>query len=168
MSRPSFSHSLEVLQPYLSLVFGKIPGQSDWTLFNQGRVLTPDISSEEKQYSRIGDKVQKKVAGNATYNCTVSVYVEENLKELALILGDVRPGGGWAGTETIEFDPTVKIDLKVETYDGITGTSALLFTEYFNEFSPTRLSMNLEAEGDARMAEIQGGIVNWYIVPAAG
>lgn len=167
MPRPAFDHSLEVLQPYLSLVYGKIPGQTDWTMFNQGRVMTPDISAEEKEYARIGDKATKKVAGNATYNCTVSVYVEENLKELALMLGSVRPTLGWAGTETIEFDPSFKIDLKVETYNGTTSAASLLFTEYFNEFTPTRVGMNLEAEGDARIAEIQGGIVNWYIQPVA-
>ena len=169
MTKPAFGHSLEVRQPYLSMVFHKIPGEASWTLLNQGRVVTPNQTTDTQEYKRIGDKNSKKVPGTVGTEVTLNIYVEDDITELARILGTKKPvSGGWVGSEVIELDPSVVADLKVENYDGATTGSTLLFTEYINEFQPGTLNPNLDAEGDVRIAELSGTADSYYIMPAAG
>lgn len=167
MSRPSLA-DLVVRQPYLSIVYAKIPGQASWTQLDQGKVVTPNASAEQKEYRRIGDQNVTKVGGAVTIDVTCQLYVENNWEEIALILGVPRPGGGWAGTENIQLDPTKYIDLKVENYDGITTAATLRSTEYINRFNPQTLSPALDADGDARLADLSGAAVAYYIIPVAG
>ena len=168
MTKPAFDHSLEVRQPYLSMVFHKIPGESDWTLINQGRVVTPNQTTDTQEYKRIGDKNSKKVPGTVGTEVTLNLYIEDDIGELGRLLGQPMPGGGWVGTEVIQLDPSVKADLKVENYDGATTGAALLWTEYINEFQPGTLNPNLDAEGDVRIAELSGTADSYYIMPTAG
>ena len=107
------------------------------------------------------------MAGSITTNVTLHIYVENDVTELARALGVVKPGGGWAGTEEIDLDPSFIADFKVDNYDGTDSASLLVFTEYLNEFQPNKLTMNLEAEGDVRIAEMSGTAVAYYIVPVA-
>jgi len=164
--RPAFGSSLDVRQPYLSMVFQKIPGEAAWTLLNQGRTLSPDMSADTKTYSRIGDKNKKSVAGSVATSVTLHIYVEHDLKDLARALGHVQ-GAGWAGTEQIDLDPAFVADYKIENYDGSDAGANLIFTEYINELSPNKLTMNLEAEGDVRIGELTGTAASYYIIPAA-
>lgn len=168
MTRSAFNSDLELRQQYLSMAFGKVPGQAQWTLIDQGRVMTPNQTADEQEYSRIGDKNKTKVAGTVVTDVTLNLYVEDDLEELALLLGAPMPGGGFVGTEVLELDPSKVIDLKIENYDGITVGSALLFTEHINRFRPLNLSINLDAEGDVRIAELSGSASAYYILPAAG
>lgn len=167
-TRAAFNSDLELRQQYLSMVSAKKPGDPAWTLLDQGRVATPSQTADEQQYSRIGDKNKTKVAGTVTTDVTLNLYVENDIQEVAYMLGQTMPGGGWAGTEVIELDPSKLIDMKVENFNGITVGSALLFTEYINRFRPLRLSINLDAEGDVRIAELSGSASAYYIVPEAG
>ena len=66
MARDSFNSDLDLRQQYLSLVYVKIPGEANWTLMDQGRVVTPNQTAEEQEYSRIGDQNKTKVAGTIT------------------------------------------------------------------------------------------------------
>lgn len=168
MARAAFNADLDVRQQYLSMVLGKIPGEAAWTLLDQGRVVTPDQTADEKEYGRIGDQNKLKVGGEITTDVAVQIYVEDDIEEVARMLGVVRPGGGWVGTEVIQLDPTKLIDLKIENYDGITVGSNNLFTEYINRFKPMRLSINLDAEGEVRIAELSGSASAYYILPEAG
>lgn len=168
MARDSFNSDLDLRQQYLSLVYVKIPGEADWTLIDQGRVVTPSQSAEEQEYSRIGDQNKTKIAGTITTDVTVQLYVEDDIEELAKMLGETRPGGGWVGTEVIQLDPTNVIDIKVNNYDGVTAGANILFVEYINAFKPLGLSINLDAEGDVRIADVSGAATAYYIIPAAG
>lgn len=165
--RPSLA-TLEVRQPYLSVVFAKIPGESSWTQLDQGKVVTPNSSAEQKEYRRIGDQSVTKVGGAVTHDITVQMYVENNWAEVARILGYARPGGGWAGTEVIQLDPTRVIDLKIENYTALTTGGSSVMTEYINRFNPQTLSPALDADGDARLADLSGAAVAYYIIPTAG
>lgn len=168
MTRAAFGHDLEVRQQYLSMVYHAFPGTA-WVLLNEGRVITPNQSGDETEYSRIGDKNKLKVANTVTTDVAVQVYFEDNLTEVARILGgNVRPGGGWVGTEEIQLDTTVIHNFKVENYDGITAGAALLFTEYVNSWRPSGVGTPLDAEGDVRIAEFSGAASSYYIIPAAG
>jgi len=168
MTRPSFDHTLDVRQQYLSLVFQKIPGEADWTLINQGRVFTPEQSADTNEYSRIGDQNTLQVPGQVTTNINFEIYVEDDIAELARVLGHVKPITGWTGSEVIRLDPTFVADYKIENYDGVGSGAQLLFTEYINEFRPANLSPPLEAEGDARIATVSGVAASYYIIPEAG
>lgn len=168
MTRSAFNASLDVRQQYLAMLYMKIPGEGSWTLVDQGRVATPSARADEKTYDRIGDENQLTVAGQVKTEVTLQMYLEDDLEEVAHLLGFVRPGGGWAGTENIKLDPTKIIDLKLESYDGVTVGSALLFTEYINEFRPMNFSIPEDASGDVRIAELSGSCVAYYIVPEAG
>lgn len=168
MTRQQFDHSLGVRQPYLSLVFARLQAGLSWNLINQGRTLSPDATSDTQEYARIGDNTKRQIAGPATIAANVQVYVEDNLKEVALFLGTERPGSGWVGNERLQFDPTVKLDLMVINYDGVTASALPTFVEYLNEWAPSSFSMNLEAEGDVRIAEFQGACAAWYLEPVAG
>jgi len=168
MTRGAFNTALEVRQQYLSMAFVKIPGEAAWTLLDQGRVLTPDQSADEREYKRIGDRSSVKVASTVATSVNLSVYVEDDLEELAKVLGVTRPGGGWVGNEEIKLDPTQILDFKIENYDGINVGANLLFTEYVNRFRGSKLTMTLDAEGDVRIAEITGACDDYYMIPEAG
>jgi len=168
MTRQAFNEDLEVRQQYLSMVFVKVPGEADWTLMDQGRVTTPDQAADEREYKRIGDRSSVKVAGTVTTTANISVYVEDDLEEMAKVLGFTRPGSGWLGTEEIKLDPTKVLDFKIENYEGIDVGDALLFTEYVNHFQGSKLTMTLDAEGDVRIAEVSGSCADYYIIPEAG
>lgn len=168
MPRTAFNSDLDVRQQYLSMLFHKIPGEAAWTLIDQGRVASPAQAADVQEYNRIGDPNKLQVAGQITTDITLNVYVEDDIEELARFLGTVRPGGGFAGTEVIQLDPTKIADLKIENYDGITVGSALLFTEYINQFKPLNLGVPLDAEGDVRIAELSGTATAYYIIPTAG
>ena len=166
-TRVAFNESLNVRQQYLSMLFHKIPGEAAWTLIDQGRVASPSQTADVQEYNRIGDKNKLQVAGQITTEVTLNVYVEHDIQELARFLGTVKPAT-WVGTENIQLDPSLVADLKIENYAGITVGSALLFTEYINEFKPLNLGIPLDAEGDVRIAELSGTAVAYYIIPAAG
>ncbi len=168
MTRDNFNASLDVRQQFLSLLYHKFPGEAAWTLIDQGRVASPAQAADVQEYNRIGDKNKLRVAGQVTTDITLNVYVEDDIEELGRFLGNVRPGGGWVGTEVIQLDPTVKADLKIVNFDGITTAAAILFTEYINEFKPFNLSIPLDADGDVRIAELSGAAVAYYIIPGAG
>jgi len=169
MTKAAFDHSLNVRQPYLSMVYHKIPGEAAWTLLNQGRVVTPNQTTDTKEYKRIGDKNSRKVPGTVGTEITLNLYLDDDLKELARALGIKKPvSGGWVGTEVIQLDPSLVADLKVENYNGASVGATLLFTEYINEFQPGTLNPNLDAEGDARIAELSGTAATYYIMPVAG
>lgn len=168
MARPAFNSDLEVRRQYLSIVHMKIPGESAWTLIDQGRVITPSSEAQMDEYRRIGDINVLQVPGSKTTNVNLELYVEGDLKELGHALGFVRPGGGWAGTENIKLDPTKIIDFKIENYDGITTSASLLNTEYVNKFRPGSLEMTLDSGGDVRIATIGGVADDYYIIPTTG
>ena len=65
------------------MVFHKIPGEAAWTLINQGRVVTPNQTTDTKEYKRIGDKNSKKVPGTVGTEVTLNLYVEDDIGELA-------------------------------------------------------------------------------------
>lgn len=167
MARDAFNASLDVRQQYLSLLYHKFPGEAAWTLIDQGRVASPAQAADVQEYNRIGDKNKLQVAGQITTDITLNVYVEDNIQELARFLGTVKPTT-WVGTEVIQLDPTVKADLKIVNFDGITTAANILFVEYINEFKPFNLSIPLDADGDVRIAELSGAAVAYYIIPAAG
>lgn len=168
MARTDFNAALNVRQQYLSMLFHKVPGEAAWTLLDQGKVSTPSSSAEEKTYNRIGDLNTLKLGGQVTTDVTLQVYVDDHLDEVARVLGYIRPGGGWVGTENIKLDPTKVSDLKIESYDGTDVGSTLLFTEYINQFRPMNFSIPEDADGDVRIAELSGSCVAYYIIPVAG
>lgn len=165
MPRTAFNTDLVVRQQYLSMLFHKVPGEANWTLLDQGKVATPSSKAEEKSYNRIGDKNTLKIGGQVTTDVTLQVYVDDNLDEVARMLGFIKPSGGWLGTEEVQLDPTKLGDLKIENYDGTTVGSSLLFTEYINRFRPLNFSIPEDADGDVRIAELSGSCVAYYIIP---
>lgn len=168
MARDSFNADLQVRQQYLSLLYHKIPGEADWTLIDQGRVSSPEQAAEEKVYNRIGDENKLKVAGQIETNVSLALYLDDDVEEIARVLGTVRPGGGWVGTEEIKLDPTKVSDLKIVNFDGVTASASILFTEYINRFRPMRLAPPLDADGDVRIVELSGSATAYYIIPGAG
>lgn len=93
MTRLNFNADLDLRQQYLSMLFAKIPGQAAWTLLDQGRVATPDATAQSKDYNRIGDPNTITKYGNVKTTITLNMYYDHDLEELALLLGQVRPGG---------------------------------------------------------------------------
>lgn len=168
MPRPAFNSPLDVRQQYLSMVFNKKPGEASWTVLDQGRVLTPDQSADEREYKRIGDRASVKVASTVSTSVNITLYVEDDIEELARVLGVIRPAGGWVGNEVIKLDPTIITDFKIENYASTDPGAPVLFTEYVNRFRGSKLTMTLDAEGDVRIAEITGACDDYYIIPTAG
>lgn len=167
MARDSFNADLVTLEQYMTLVYMKIPGEAAWTLMDQGRIFDPTSSAEDKTYKRIGDINATRRGGTVTHETTIEVYVEETLEEMARMLGFVRPGGGWLGSEEIKLDPERVIDVKAVTFDGITTAADPLFVAYANAFRPRSLQMTVDADGDAMMANIQGSPASYYIIHEA-
>jgi hypothetical protein len=157
-----------VRQHYLSLVYFKPVGGSE-ILLGQLRQITPNQTSEKKEYARVGDLRKKVAYGSvATEISGLHIYWEDNLHELATVLGVPRPGGGWLGTEKIQLDTSKQGHFRVLNYDSTDeATAALQFTEYLNYFTPASLQAALDAEGDVRIAEITGACDEYYITPEA-
>lgn len=160
MARAAFNADLDLRQQYLSLVYHKQPGELAWTLIDQGRVITPAQTAEEQEYSRIGDQNKSRIAGTISTDVTVQIYVEDDFEEVARFLGERTFSDG----ETVQLDPTVIADLAIVNFDGITTAANILFTEYINRFRPLQFSINLDAEGDVRIAELSGAADDYYII----
>ncbi len=168
MARPQFTKSLNPRPHYLSIVYHKRVGETTWKMLHQGRVVSPNQTTDTQEYSRIGDKDKLRIAQSITTEVQLNLYVEDTWEEVARFLGVNRPAGGWTGNEVIQLDPTIKSDIMIENYDGVTASANLLSREYIYEFSPQTLAINLDAEGDARIADISGAAKSYYIIPEAG
>jgi hypothetical protein len=166
--KPAFEHDLVVREQYLSIAFHHWPGAASNTLLNQARVLTPDSTADTKKYKRIGDVNELSKPGTKAHNVTVDIYVEDTLAEVAVLMGTALPPGGWVGNEAIELNTDLKHDLIVENYATRDVGSALLWTEYLYGFKPSSVTMNLDAEGDVRIAQFKGVSDRYYITPEAG
>jgi hypothetical protein len=168
MSREALAE-FEVRQQYLSLVYNKIPGESAWTLISQGRTFSPAQTADQRDFRRIGDYRVKRMPQTVTTEVGLALYVQNHLEEVARAVGVIKPGGGWAGTEVVKFDPNFVSDYKIENYDTTDEADAtLLFTEYVNEFRGAQFRIPLESESDSRQAEMSGSAYDYYIIPAAG
>lgn len=159
MTRPTLA-DLDLRQQYLSLVYVRTPGAAAWTVIDQGRVVSPSASAEEQEYSRIGDQNKTKIPGTVTTDLSVQIYMEDDVEELALFFGDATYTAG----ETIQLTGTSIVDVMIENYDDVTATATPLFVEYINRFRPLNLAINLDAEGDVRVADISGAASAYYII----
>ena len=155
--------ALDIREQYLSLVYHKIPGEASWTLIHQGRVVSPDVQAEKKEYSRIGDKNKTTRYGTATTNVGLELYAENDIEEVARVLGVTSLAEG----TVVQLDPTKISDLAIVNFDGITTAAAVLWTEYVNRFAPGQLTPALEAESDARVFNVSGAADAYYIIYGA-
>ena len=155
--------ALDVREQYLSMVYHKVPGEASWTLIHQGRVVSPDVQAEKKTYSRIGDKNKTTRYGTAETTVNVELYAENDLEEVARMLGVTTLIEG----TVVQLDPTEISDLAIVNFDGITTAANIVWTEYINRFAPGQLTPALEAEGDARMFNISGAADAYYIIYGA-
>ena len=167
-NRAAFNTDLTVRQQYLSMAFAKIPGQADWTLLDQAKVITPASSAEEKKYNRIGDPNSLVVGGQVETDVTLQTYMDTGLEELALLMGVEKPGGGWVGTEELDLDPTLLVDIKIVNYEGTDVGDSPVSAEFVNRFRPLNFSNPEDADGDGRIVDISGKAVAYYIIPEAG
>lgn len=168
MTRPAFTHDLYTREPYLYLVYARNPGAASWVKLEQLAEISPESTAEEKSYRRVGDKYAKKIGGTIENSVALRVYWEDNIAEVAAALGQPR-SGSWAGTETIDLDPSILVDVMIIGYDLLDeATAAAKHVEYINAIRPTALRAGISADGDARIAEITGSPATWYITPMAG
>lgn len=169
MARAAFTHDLETREPYLYVVYARTPGAASWTMLQQLAEISPESTAEEKSYRRIGDKNAKKIGGTVENSITLRVYWENNITEVATLLGQPKPGNGWSASTYVELDPTKAVDVMMIGYDVIdTSTAVAKHVEYINAFRPITLRGSMAADGDARIAEITGSPTTWYIEPMAG
>jgi hypothetical protein len=166
-TRPNMTEDLDVRQQYLSLVYYRAFGDAPWTMVNQGRTLSPEQTADEKEFARIGDKNKVKVPGTIATAVTLQLFVDTDLSEIGAVLGVPRPNGGWEGTERLELDPSQIGEFQIENYDGAVAGATLKFVENIYRFKPAKLAMALEAEGDARYADLSGSADAYYITPEA-
>ncbi len=167
MARPTLG-TLNVRPHFLSILSAKLPEDAGWTVLEQGETFTPDSSADSQEYKRIGDKNALKIAGSVGTDIGITVYFEDDLKELAMVLGIKKPGGGWTGSEEIDLDPKRVIDFKVDNYNGTDSSAAVVSTEYIYAFRGAKFAMGLDANGEVRKADISGACAKWYMMPAAG
>lgn len=159
---------MQVRPQYLSLVYHKIPGEAQWTLLSQCRTMSPDQTANKSEAARIGSKTKTTVYGALTTEMSVRLYTDHDMKEVARLLGVVKPGGGWDGTESIQLDPTKIADLKIENYDGADTDASLLSTEYINRFKPGKFTHGLDADEEGgRFVDVSGSADAYYIEPEA-
>lgn len=159
---------LDPIPQYFSLVYQKIPGESDWTLLHQIRAFNPKSQADERKIRRVGDKNETVLGGVISHTGTIEVYGQQRMEEVARALGFVKPGGGWAGTEVVELEPTFAADYKVVNFTGEDADATITSIEYFNRFKPTSFQGDLNPDIDARVFVITGNAAAWYIEPEAG
>jgi hypothetical protein len=160
--------TLDVRQQFLSVVSQKLTTESTWTVIGQGQAVSPGSGAAVSEHRRVGDENITKVPGVISHDVTVQIYVDSNLKEVARMLGIARPGGGWVGNEEIKLDPTKKMDFMIVNYNGTATSATPVFVEYINQFQPANFKPPLEAGTEARVAEVSGSAVAFYMMPIAG
>lgn len=152
-------------ESYLTIAYARAMGAASWTALGQVSSISPESTVNEKTYQRVGDENERRVGVSTKHDVTLGVYLQNNLSEIALVLNQARPGGGWTAGSTVKLDSTLTVDIKLENYDGTAGTSVSQFAEYINNFRPLTLSIPIEADGNARTAQIRGSADAFYLMP---
>lgn len=165
-TKPAFNADLQTVEPPQSMVFVKVPGEADWTLLDQGRVINTSSESDDREYRRLGDPNVTHAGATVSHDVTVQIWVEERWDEVAHVLGQPK-AGTWDGNTRLYLDPTKVVDLMVVTYDDVETGANPVAVEYINSFKPRTLTASLEADGEARVAEISGSAQDYYIIPEA-
>jgi len=169
ITRPAFDHALEQLTGPATLVYYQQPTEgTTWHLLNQGKKFDPSSKVGSTTNKRLGDVSAAKTRGAAEHNLAIGVYLEDDIKEVAALLGYAIPDTGWDGSTAIRLDGSKKVNLKAVTFASTDTGAAELFTEYAMGFGVTELKPTLDADNDnARMAELTGDCDDYYFVPVA-
>jgi hypothetical protein len=167
MTRDAFP-DFEVREHYLSAVYCRNDAGED-VLLGELQKLDNKGSATQNEYKAVGRKNSIKRASSQGHDVTLSVYVDDHLRELGLLLGVERPAGGWLGTEKIALDPAKTREITIKNYDNTDEANAVLqFTEYLIHFAPASLSTGIDSGANGRVAEITGSIDDYYGTPVAG
>lgn len=162
-TRPAFDHDLELLYQQYTIIYYKAQTASTYIILNQGKKLDPSSKVGSTTNKRVGDTNAWTSRGAAEHSAGVSVYFEDDIKEIAGLLGYTIPSTGWAGTEEIKLDGTKKVDIKAVTFASTDSGAAELFTEYLLGFGCTEIKTTLDADNDnARVAELSGVADEYY------
>ena len=104
-----------------TFIYVKATSGSTFTLLAQISDATSSQEESMDKWRTIGSGVQ--TASNETkYPVSMTVRSPQAaIDELALIMGVVKPGGGWLGTEKIKIDPTRDIQIKFVNYNRATA-----------------------------------------------
>ena len=134
-------------------------------VLGQIRSVQPQAQGTVRQHARIGDVNQKSTAGPNQNTVTIEVYVDDNLYDLARVLGIEPPGGGWTGSETIKLNPSVTAyDLTIEQYDVNDSTGTLKAVWTLKGCTPSQFSPDITADSEVT-AQIQVTCEDIYVTP---
>lgn len=168
ITRPAFEHDLEQLPQQFTLIYWQQQSESasTWHLVNQGKTFEPNTKVGSTTNKRIGAVSASKTRGAAEHSLNASVYFEDDLKELAALMGYVIPAGGWDGTTQLRVDGAKKVNLKAVTFASTDTGADELFSEYAIGFGITDYKPTIDADNDnARVAELTGDLDDYYMVP---
>lgn len=151
----------------LVALYRKPAGSGTFTLLGQGSSFGVTSEAEERESRRIGAADATINYGAASHRVNAAIYTEGNMEELAAVLGVVRPGGGWLGSEIIKLDPSLKSDFMAVRYDANNATGIPKSVQYVNAFIPGSLEITVEAGTNDEIATINGSCASHYIMPIA-
>ena len=156
MAKPTLP-VLQTTPASFSVMFHRITGGA-WEALGQVKNINVTSSGATEEVGRIGDPVNVEIASNVKHALDMEVYMQLNLSEQGRLLGYVRPGGGWLGTETIQVQPDVIIgDFKEEQYhtSGATPNSPVSI-RYFIGVRITSFNEALSFDQKARSVKLTG------------
>lgn len=167
ITRPNFEHDLKQLPPQYTLIYWQQTTEgTTWHLMNQAKKWEPSSKAGAASNKRVGSVSAFKTRGAVEHSLNLAVYYEDDLKELAAVLGMVIPAGGWDGVTKIRLDGTKKVNLKAVTFSSADAGADELFTEIAMAFGVTELKTAVDSDNEnARVAELSGECDDYYKLP---
>lgn len=169
-TRTALPTNFDINPHYMFTVSHKLDAETTYNVLGQLKSIDISGSADKKEFKRVGDANATARYGSQTYDVTLAIYFDNDIEEVAALLGYRKPAGtgGWVGTESISFSPSNISDLKIEAWTGTTTAATLRTTETLADFRPGTIKFGIDSEGDARIAEITGTCDSYTIVPVAG
>lgn len=133
------------------------------TVLGQIRSVSPSDSIETVQAGRVGSNTKKTLRKSKNVTVSWSVWVDEDLSELAAVLGAAStPTTG----QTLKLDPdNAEVTFQIENYDGVGSSSTLLSIIYMENYVATELSLSYDEDGE-QVAEVTGTLEDLYWIVA--
>lgn len=145
-----------------TFVYVKAPTEGSYTLCMQVTEGSGSKEAEMDEWRTIGSGKQRE-ATESKYPVSLTLLVPENITEAARIIGTIKSGATWAGTEKLKIDPTKDIQFRFDDY---TAAGVLTRSEYWDNVNWDKLERTTTSDG-YRQWKLSGLAAEVYDTPAA-
>lgn len=145
-----------------TFVYAKAVGDADYELIGQ---MTEASGSQEEsmdEWRTVGSGLQTE-SQDTTYPVSMTILVPQDPQDAARLLG-VKDPAPWLGSEKLNPDPTVDVDIKFVDYS---TAGDIVHTEYWDDTNWDKLERTTTSDG-YKQWKLSGQAAEVYDKPAAG